>query len=185
MNLRLQEADPYVTMLSGEPLHFLKPRRGEIKIREGALTLAKTCRFNCQVHGWYSNAEHSFLGSYLASSDYVARYFLIHDLAESVFGDLTSPVKRRYPEYKTDIEEFQTYLYEYYIGPGHVPDEVEAIDRKITNTEMKVLRGAPDVHLWPDIGTYEHLVFLKMPWEQAYEEYMRRFRELFPHTAYH
>lgn len=50
--------------------------------------------------GWtsrpYSVLEHSVIGATFATSRVLKRAFLLHDMEESAFGDIISPVKRRF-----------------------------------------------------------------------------------------
>ena len=70
----------------------LKPE--DICIKDIAHHLARICRWNGGVNGFYSVAEHS-----IAVAKSVAPKFqlwgLLHDAAETYIGDITRPVKRR------------------------------------------------------------------------------------------
>ena len=60
--------------------------------------------------GWttrpYSVLEHSVIGAKLTPNRTLQKAFLLHDMEESAFGDIISPVKRKYmPEaYFMDVE---------------------------------------------------------------------------------
>jgi hypothetical protein len=70
----------------------LKPE--DICIKDIAHHLARICRWNGGVNGFYSVAEHS-----IAVAKSVAPKFqlwgLLHDAAETYIGDITRPVKSR------------------------------------------------------------------------------------------
>ncbi len=170
-------------MKDGWKLHLLNPTSEQIRIGDFAWHLARTCRYNTHMEHWYSNAEHSVLGALRASSPRVARYFLLHDAAEYAFGDLTSPVKRMLPDFKAMIEKFQFFVWKHFCPKEFISDdvleEVELIDKRITATEMKVLRHQPD----SDMGPYEpylDMEFLQYDWRDAHDMFISNFNQLFP-----
>nr|BDD45195.1 hypothetical protein 3 [Saccharospirillaceae bacterium] len=67
-----------------------------IDIDDIATSLAKQCRFNGHVPGFYSVAEHSVLVSQLVPES-LALHGLMHDVAETYFGDIVAPVKAHCP----------------------------------------------------------------------------------------
>lgn len=182
MNLQAQVKDPYITMKNGLRLHLLNPKAKQIRISDIAWHLSRTCRYNAHTEMFYSNAEHSVLASWKASNMRVAQYVLLHDAAEYAFGDLTSPVKRMLPEFKKMIDDFQFFLWNHFCGdvPSiEIIEELEIIDKRLTATEMKVLRHQPDSDMGPH-EPYPHLEFYCFRWEIAHDMFMREFNHLFP-----
>jgi hypothetical protein len=165
-------------MRQGNTIHFLNPKPGEIKIHDIAWHLARTCRFNAAMNVWYSNAEHSILGSRLAPSVKEAREFLLHDAAEYVFGDIASPVKKLLPDYNKLINEFENKIYLFFLG--YIPDgkAIKVIDSRICATEMKYLRNNEAECL--ESVPYDNLHFYCWTPEKAFIKYMESFQWLFP-----
>lgn len=173
-----QEREPYLTMRHGNRVDFLNPKPEQIVVDDIAWHLARQCRFNSALKQWYSNAEHSIMGSHQAADTHLARAFLIHDAAEYVFGDIASPIGRLCPDYKKLCNNFQDFLYKLYLGT--IPDEaaIKEIDSRICATEMVVLRQAPadDICAKP----YTNVRFHCWPWQEAYIRYLDMFTWLFP-----
>lgn len=74
--------------------------------RERVQALARINRYTGWTTRPYSVLEHSVIGAKLVPPGVVQRAFLLHDMEESAFGDIISPVKRKYmsPEYHADVE---------------------------------------------------------------------------------
>lgn len=181
MDLQRQIREPYVTMRDGWVVTFRNPKPHQIRVDDIAWHLARCCRYNMHIWQWYSNAEHCILGTKYASSKQVARYFLTHDAAEYIYGDLTSPVKRLLPEYKKLIDEFQDFLWTLLCGAPITPEiaeEVHVIDLGITASEMRDHRKQPD----SDLGCepYANPGYRFWEWEAAYLQYTGTFRHYFP-----
>lgn len=181
MNIEAQRKEPYITMKDGWKLHLLNPTSEQIRIGDIAWHLSRTCRYNAHMELWYSNAKHSVLAAWHASSTRAAQYVLLHDAAEYAFGDLTSPVKRLVPDFKKHIDKFQDFLWVHFCGEPiskEIAEELELIDKRLTATEMKYLRNQPD----SDMGPYEpyELEFMQFDWQDAHDMFMFEFHKLFP-----
>lgn len=182
MNINAQKREPYITMKDGWKLHLLNPTSEQIRIGDIAWHLSRTCRYNAHMEDWYSNAEHSVLGTRQASSLRVAQYFLLHDAGEYAFGDLTSPVKRLVPAFKKNIDDFQFFLWHHFCGdvPSiEIIEEVDLIDKRLTATEMKYLRHQPDSDMGP-YKPYDGDIFYNYDWQEARVMFMDEFHKLFP-----
>lgn len=159
-------------------VHFLNPRPESILLRDIALGLAKSCRYEGAIPGWYSTAEHCLIGRDLASSDRVAKEFLIHDAAEYVFGDIAAPIKRMLPSYKKMEQEFEKFIYFKYLGYTDLAEEVKVIDHRLCATEQLYMRGRTADKLWAE--PYTHVTFNRYDWNEAYLKYYSALRAAFP-----
>ena len=71
----------------------------EIKLSDIALGLSRTARFNGQTTEFYSVAQHSCLVADSVPSR-LRLAALLHDAAEYATGDIVSPLKAFFPEFK-------------------------------------------------------------------------------------
>lgn len=168
----------YVRMRRHNIVEFMNPKPDQIWITDIAWHLARECRFTGACVSWYSNAEHSYHGSVKASCLKVAREFLLHDAAEYVFNDVSSPVGKVCPDYKRHCKAFQNFIYRKFLGYEEVSDEVQEIDRRLCATEMRDVRFQPKED-W-DYEPYPIIDFVCWEWQMAYEAFMYRFKLLFP-----
>lgn len=169
----------YVKLRRNNRIDFLNPTADQVDIDDIAYHLARTCRYNGHMHEWYSNAEHSLLGSRLAKTPLVAKYFLLHDAAEYVFGDLASPVAAKFNDYRVLRDNFQGFIWRLFIGSDEPPKEVKEIDLRLTASEMFYLRGndVEDLTAEPyPVGTVK---FHCWNWSVAYAAFMSEFHNLF------
>lgn len=88
----------YIRTHSGHTfeMSLLADNTRRICLDDIATSLAKQCRFNGHVPGFYSVAEHSVIVSYLVPPE-LALLGLLHDAAEAYLGDIVSPVKQQCP----------------------------------------------------------------------------------------
>ena len=172
--------EPFIRLIDHTKIHFLK-KHLPIHVDPIILSLSKTCRYLGHVDGWYSNAEHSMLVANCFQNDNVARFALIHDFAEYVFGDMPSPVKALCPEYKRLIDNFQQVLEIHFCGePASttIKDAIKYVDRRIGATEQKYLRRHLDE--WLEVEPYNHVYFYRWTWELAFYNFKQYFKKLFP-----
>lgn len=178
-----QETKGYITTVSGQRVSLLNPQRNQIKIDDVAHHLAWKCRFNAHMNRWYSNAEHLINCANMAGDNLALRRKLfVHDTGEFVTGDLTTPVKRMFADYKKFCDDFQDFMYMIFCGDKMEPSQLKVIDQRMTATEMKHLR----VHTDEDITTEPYDIpkemyeFRCMERDQAKFWWLTHFRVLFP-----
>lgn len=94
---------PTILLASGHYFDFENPEGSTIELTDIANGLANICRFTGQCHTFYSVAEHSIHCSHLVPPEH-ALAALMHDAAEAVMGDMSSPLKSLLPQYK-EIEK--------------------------------------------------------------------------------
>ena len=76
---------------SGRAVPLLLPKPEHIDVRDVAVGLARTARFNGHSTAFYSVAQHSVVVHDLAPTA-LRPYALLHDAHEAYIGDITSPV---------------------------------------------------------------------------------------------
>lgn len=170
---------PYIRSLNQVKITFLDLKREMIRVEAIFLHLAKTCRYNGLVEGWYSNAEHSILCCDKATTHLGKQAALIHDFGEMITGDVPGPVKVQCPDYRKLADEIQDFMYFHFLGSSIVPDEVKIIDKRVCATEQKMLRGAPEEDFNGHVP-YDDIKFECHEWREAYWAIKLRFHTLFP-----
>ncbi len=92
-----------ISTYTGKSIDFKDPTQDDIDIVDIAHSLSMLCRWNGHGTKFYSVAEHSVLVSYMVPHG-LALQALLHDAAEAYLGDLITPVKDCFPEFK-EIED--------------------------------------------------------------------------------
>jgi len=118
--------EPWIILASGTQGHPFRPDPDEIHIEDIAQALSKQCRYNGHIHSRYKNeiysvGQHSVLAEMLVAQHNSSRKArlgtLLHDSGEQVFGDMLSPVKSRYPQFKADEKAYCNVVFEKYGVP--------------------------------------------------------------------
>lgn len=86
--------DFVIQLYCGSGMDILNPRPRDFRIQDIAESLSKIARFNGHTRKHASVAQHSILVSYLLEGTGFEMEGLMHDAAESVTGDISSPMKR-------------------------------------------------------------------------------------------
>jgi hypothetical protein len=104
--------------------------------------------------GWttrpYSVLEHSVIGAKLTTNRTLQKAFLLHDMEESAFGDIITPVKRKYmpPAYFAEVEAWVRDL----AVETSVPfsaidgDQVHMLDATMLAAEKRTIYAGHDRH---------------------------------------
>ena len=122
----------------GYYFNFLHPEKSRIEIHVVAASLSKLCRFTGHCIEFYSVAQHAVLASYLTPPEY-AFEALCHDNAESVLGDVSSPLKRLLPEYKALERRVEPVFRAWQGLPAEMSAEVKRADLVMLATEKRDL----------------------------------------------
>jgi hypothetical protein len=112
----------------------------EVRIRDIAVGLARQVRFNGQFNqttAFYSVAEHCVWASYIAPIGKLAA--LVHDAAEAIIGDVTSPLKRMLPDYRAFERRFEDALRKHFNWPDFHTPAVKKADMQMLAIEREKL----------------------------------------------
>ena len=108
-------------------------------IKDIAHGLSQICRFGGHCRKFYSVAQHSVLISQRVSKE-AAYAALMHDAVEFVVGDMTEPLKSKFPDYKileTKLEIIINNIFKIKIENNIT--EIRAADFRMRTTELKQL----------------------------------------------
>lgn len=122
----------YVRTISNTVVHFLKPQPEELLLNDMFFHLARLPRFNAGTGRFYTVGQHSVL----VADQMVGREALVgilHDCAEYVFNDVSSPIVKCCTHYKHMRDNFQDHIYKKFL-PKHLLENLEDIE-----TRMKVI----------------------------------------------
>ena len=128
----------WVSLHSGRRFYFEEPNREPLRIVDIAYGLSNTCRFGGQCHRYYSVAEHSVRASLIVPPEF-AREALLHDMAESVLGDIPRPLKALLPDYRGIELNVEWWLRLQYDLAPEMPLTVHNADMIMLATERELL----------------------------------------------
>ncbi len=183
--------------------HFwpLLPERRGLSLLAAAHAIARICRFNGHVEKPFYVAQHcvlvSRLAEKLANKHYgtsgegrrAALEGLGHDLDEGAVGDMTTPCKQGFPEFKALEHRWEAVLNELFWTINNINADlrkplpfVKTADRAWLGVDRRDLVGEPD--WYKDCTPEEILLAVELksprPWgyRRAEREWLARFEEL-------
>ncbi len=167
---------PSIQLSSGLYFDFLNPDSTPLHIKDIAAGLSRTCRYTGHLRDinvdLYSVAQHCVLASENGPPGDPFE-FLMHDSAESVIGDVSSPLKQLLDDYKVIEDRVEESLAKQYGLPRPMSAACKAIDLRMLATEKRdLMPGDNDGEYWAIIEGVEPLPFVIKPWSRA-ESYYR------------
>lgn len=175
---------PFTINWTGKKFYPQSVKESVIDIQDIAHSLARQCRFNGAIDGFYSVAQHSVYASYLVNEEgSLPLQALLHDASEAYLVDIPRPIKRLFvfEEYRKLETEVQAHIYSTFGLPPDVPEEVKVVDNRLVITEALEL-GHPEHKTWAAGGN-------RYPWtinseagyniEESERRFLERFEELY------
>lgn len=124
---------------SGNVWHFNDISRNTIDIESIAHSIGMICRWNGQTIDFLSVGQHScnVFDQVLWDTQDMrkAGQGLVHDVPETIYGDMTRPLKRRCPDYSALLEEAEHYIFGLMGFPEELYPEVVTVDNRMLSTE--------------------------------------------------
>ena len=174
---------PSIQMSSGAYFDFIKPETTPLAVEDVAHALSNICRFTGHVRSFYSVAQHAYLVSHCVREGYEF-WGLHHDDAESVLGDVATPLKRLLPDYKA-IEKRVEHAFMVHLGLEETDSTkiiVKHADLTMLATEKRDLMPShqPGDSPWLIIKDIPALTTIIKPWSptKARRKYLQRHYEL-------
>lgn len=177
------------------PFQFVPAKDFDPKVV--AKSLAHICRYNGH-HGWMSVAEHSLIVANIMGFRWDAHpaeelrsewrlLGLLHDATESLFGDITSPVKSN-PQFDQLRRQENEYLGQIFAMHRIFPtreilDHIHAADRHAMSVELEYLGQHRNpywethMYLYPR-HKYPMVVAFGLERDEAEETWLRMYNEL-------
>lgn len=174
---------PSIQLASGDYFNFLEPHTTPLAINDIAMGLSRICRYTGHLKSadvdLYSVAQHCVLASEYGEGDPFEN--LMHDRAESVIGDVSSPLKQLLNDYKVIEDRVEAVTARQYGLPHPMSDTCKAIDLRMLATEKRdMMPEDDDADTWKIIKGVEPLPFEIKPWSRAesYHRFLHRFHFL-------
>lgn len=140
----------WIQTYTGKRFFILDPRAEDFDIRDVAHALAMKCRYNGHCDKFYSVAQHCVHVADECEKRYpnrpsMARWGLMHDLAEAYLPDIPRPIKHMgvgiLAKAETLIMACAATVFQLY--PSVEPKEVKAVDSAMLATEAHQLMKEP------------------------------------------
>lgn len=105
----------------------LNMQSSEILIEDIVHSLSLQCRYSGHCKCFYSVAQHSVLVSDLCDGYLLQLFGLLHDAAETYFGDMIAPLKDKFPEYRNYEKTLQGQIFIKFCGRLPNPNELQQL----------------------------------------------------------
>lgn len=125
---------------TGLMIDISRPVIDDIQILDIAHALSNICRYVGHCHDFYSVAEHSVLVSHMVPRQH-AMWGLMHDASEAYLGDVSTPLKRQLPAYKSLEAAWMSAVAKKFGLPYPYSDEIGIADRALLFHEMNYFFG--------------------------------------------
>lgn len=117
----------------------VNPNPDHIRIEDIAHAMSLVCRYGGHISTHYSVAQHSVIVSSYFNEPSLALAGLLHDAEEYIFGDMVSPLKKRYPDYCRDADNLRNVIYTKFGVPLDLYKEIKPIDNIVYHRERASL----------------------------------------------
>ena len=181
-----------IVTYTGKLFDIFNPEPELVCIEDIAHSLANQCRYTGHTKGLYSVAQHSVLMATSAELGGDPLVRLLHDSAETYFGDISSPLKRKIwvPDGKTfqpicNVESKLLKVIGEVLGVDlRLGPDIKVGDGRLFVTEVRDLMGGFEVwkhwRYWDDYKKYKPLKHKIVLWSPKMAEvmFLRTYRAL-------
>lgn len=169
---------PSIRLRNGSYFNFIEADCSRVTIEDIASALSKICRFTGQCGEFYSVAQHAVLCSYFDTTNSYAA--LMHDAAESLLNDCSSPLKQLLPDYKAIEHHVEEKLFKQFNVTFPLPPSVKYADLVLLKTEFLDIMHLEEWELPECCFGYPRLDKKIIPWshKKAKLAFLHRYKEL-------
>lgn len=164
---------PSIQLASGVYFDFTDPCSTPLSIEDVAAGLSRMCRFTGQLGAHvdpdavYTVGQHSVIASENAEPGYELEA-LLHDAAEGVIADMSSPLKQILPCYHLVEDRVERSIRTTFGVPINMSDAVKRIDLIMLATEKRdLMPRVENDNKWVILEGVEPLPFTIRPWSPA------------------
>lgn len=169
-------AGTYIETYTGRKFNALLPMPDAIHIKDIAHALSMTCRFAGMSNAFYSVAEHSVLVADRLPDKYKL-WGLLHDASEAYIGDMPSPFKKFFADYKEIESNILKMIVSKYGLDSEEPEAVKVVDKRMLHTEARTLIPGCS---WLDTSKiYPDVKIMALPPQKAEELFLFAFSSLY------
>lgn len=154
--------DSYIRTFLGRRFDFDNHRHYNLNIEEIAHSLSQQCRWTGHTKKFYSVAQHCVLCAQNVSKEFEFEA-LMHDASEAFIGDVSSPLKKKLPDYKKISEPIERFICDYYLLPFPHSPEIKVIDNILMETEGRQL-----INGWKADENIQPLDMTIKPWSSEW-----------------
>jgi hypothetical protein len=175
---------PSIQLATGEYFDFLNPDATPISPEAMAHSLSKVARCNGHTTGELSVsvAQHCVLSCRAAPNGFKFEA-LMHDAAECVTGDITTPLKQLLSDFIRIEKNIEFSIRSQYLLPLDMTKDAKAVDLRMAATEKRdVMPKDPEGDEWETIKGIVPYDMLIDPWEPgvAKARWLDAFNTLWP-----
>lgn len=173
---RMGELTMYIETYTGRKFNASQPNVFDIHIKDIAHALSMTCRFAGMSNAFYSVAEHSVLVADRLPDKYKL-WGLLHDASEAYIGDMPSPFKKFFADYKEIESNILKMIVSKYGLDSEEPEAVKVVDKRMLHTEARTLIPGCS---WLDTSKiYPDVKIMALPPQKAEELFLFAFSSLY------
>jgi len=149
-----------IRTFTGLYIDVFNPTPDMICIEDIAHGLNNVCRFAGQIREFYSVAQHSVNVCSMVPLE-LKLQALLHDASEAYLGDMPSPIKRNFPEYKKVEHNLMKVIAEKFGFDHELHPQVKEADKKALENEWEYfVKDNMDIPLHPWI--FPNRVFISI-----------------------
>lgn len=169
---------PSIRLRNGSYFNFIEADCTNVTIEDIASALSKICRFTGQCGEFYSVAQHCVLCSYFDKTNSYDAF--MHDAAESLLNDCSSPLKQLLPDYKAIELHVEEKLFNQFNVKFPLPPSVKYADLVLLKTEFLDIMHLEEWELPPLVDGLPRLDKKIVPWsnKKAKIAFLHRYKEL-------